>query len=314
MDYLYFLQNLREGALSFLNPILLCISEAGLVIAVFAGFIIYWAFDKQSGKKIICGFALSTAFSNFIKDIFCISRPWISDARLHVDPIASKTATGYSFPSGHSTTAASVFGGIAFWKRARKLIAVLFWLLVIVILFARNWLGCHTLLDVSAGFAIGTCFMLLSFFLLDKIEASFKAELIFFGAGILFCAGAIYFLLTKSYPVILDAEGKLLVDVVSMKAEGVKNIANFAGFLIGWFLERRFVNFEIPETKGKKVLATVLGFLTAALLYKVICPLSLKSVDVIVRGFITHFVLFFWGIFGFPAVLRLFKKSSKKII
>ena len=110
MDYLYFLQNLREEAWSFLNPILLCISEAGLVIAVFAGFIIYWAFDKQSGKKIICGFALSTAFSNFIKDIFCISRPWISDARLHVDPIASKTATGYSFPSGHYNC------GKRFWR------------------------------------------------------------------------------------------------------------------------------------------------------------------------------------------------------
>ena len=53
------------------------------------------------------------------KNIMCINRPWIKDSRVVPDPVALKGATGYSFPSGHSQTAMSVYGTIAAASKRR---------------------------------------------------------------------------------------------------------------------------------------------------------------------------------------------------
>ncbi len=43
----------------------------------------------------------------------CAYRPWIRDVRVLPAGDAIKTATGYSFPSGHTTTATPIYGGLA---------------------------------------------------------------------------------------------------------------------------------------------------------------------------------------------------------
>lgn len=310
MDYLYYLQNLREGNLSWLTPVLFAVSDFGVLAAVFLSFLIYWIFDKQGGKRIIAGLSLSTCVINIIKNVACINRPWIRDARLHVDPLAAKSATGYSFPSGHSTTASSCYGGIALLKLKNKVLFILLWIFVLAVMFSRNWLGCHTLIDVFTGFAFGVSFMVLAYFLFDKVESSLASEIIFLIAGLLFCAGICVFFMLKSYPQSIMIDGKSAVDISEMKAEGIKNAANFAGFITGWFLERRFINFEIPQEKSKKIIIALLGLVSTCLLYMVICPLVFKVMNIYVRGFLKHFILFFWGMFAFPAIVNCFSKNK----
>lgn len=309
MDFLYFLQTCREGVLSFLTPVFFIISEAGLMISIFAVLIIYWGFDKQGGKKIICGFAVSTCFSNVLKNIACINRPWILDSRLHVEPMALSSATGYSFPSGHSTTAASCYGGIAVWKKNNKLFSVLCWIFTAAVLFSRNWLGCHTLPDVLAGFAIGFIFMILSFYFFDRIESSITSEIIFLVISIIISAGIIIFLLVKPYPEVFDSNNNPIVDIIAMKKEAVKNVANYLGFVVGWFLERRFINFEIPVKTKQKCIFIIPGILIIGCLYKFILPLAFAGLDPVLGGFLNHFILFFSGIFLYPAVVKCLTKK-----
>ena len=163
-EYLLFLQNLRAEAPNFINSLLLFISEftAGslpvVIIVVF-----YWCIDKRTGQRMGLCFAGATMVTQLIKNIACVYRPWKQDARLQIAPEAAATATGYSFPSGHATLAASFYGNLAaYLKKYSK-----WWILPCVLLtlltaFARNWLGAHTPQDVLVGMMIALVVLLIS--------------------------------------------------------------------------------------------------------------------------------------------------------
>ena len=90
-------------------------------------------------------------------------RPRPELAFLHLDT--------YSFPSGHSTAAAAMFGALAFllWPRARaarRRVALVAAAVVLIGLvgFSRLYLGVHYLSDVLAGLALGAAWLSLCLF------------------------------------------------------------------------------------------------------------------------------------------------------
>lgn len=311
MDYLYFLQNCREGALHWLNWIMYPISEVGLIASLLSVFVIYWAIDKNCGKKFLFGFSFSILTTNLIKNIACISRPWILDRRLHVDPLVKKTATGFSFPSGHSTSAASSFSGIAYWKKNNKIVSSLMIVLIFAVMFSRNWLGAHTLQDVLTAFFIGIIFTILSFVLLDRIEKDNISETLFFTISLVIGISICFFIYYKKYPFqkLFDSDGNLISDIEDLKLDGIKQTANFIGFICGWFLERKILNFKVPEKNKDKLLVSIIGISVVGLLNYAVLPLIFSKCSTLVSGFSRHFILFFWATFGYPAVVSCFIKK-----
>ncbi len=76
-------------------------------------------------------------------------------------PIALRSFYGYSFPSGHATTAAALWGALAVaivWSgRLRARVAFGVWAVVALMVgTSRIVLGAHWLTDVAAGTAVGT--------------------------------------------------------------------------------------------------------------------------------------------------------------
>jgi len=77
--------------------------------------------------------------------------------------------TSFSFPSGHSTAAVTVYGLIFFlifmnqptFKR-RTLVAIAGFAFVLLMGFSRIYLGVHFLSDVAAGFLLGSLWLLAS--------------------------------------------------------------------------------------------------------------------------------------------------------
>src|SRR5699024_8918585 len=85
----------------------------------------------------------------------CVYRPWVRDARVHPAAAALETATGYSFPSGHTQSAAAIYGSVGLWYgRKRRWLAVLMVVMILLTAFSRNYLGVHTPQDVLAGMAL----------------------------------------------------------------------------------------------------------------------------------------------------------------
>ena len=94
------------------------------------------------------------AIDLLLKALFHRARP------VFVDPLAIESS--YSFPSGHATLTAAVYGALAFllarrlrtWPARLALTgAAVGWILLVG--FSRLYLGLHFLSDVAAGFAVG---------------------------------------------------------------------------------------------------------------------------------------------------------------
>ena len=113
--------------------------------------------------------ALSSLLLMFIlKLIFHRERP--------LTPLLEK-AKGYSFPSGHALMSVTFYGLLIFivWKSSKPvwlkwLLSVSLVLLIIIIGTSRVYLRVHYASDVLAGFCIGLMWLLLSLWILDRLE------------------------------------------------------------------------------------------------------------------------------------------------
>lgn len=88
-----------------------------------------------------------------------------------------EAARGYSFPSGHATMSITFYGLLIFlvWLNIKNvwlkwLLTILLTLLIAFIGISRVYLRVHYTSDVLAGFSIGLMWLLLSLWILGKLE------------------------------------------------------------------------------------------------------------------------------------------------
>lgn len=284
MEYLYFLQQLREASPDILNKAMSFISEfvggiGGLALMA----MIYWCISKYAGAFLMMNFSVSYMFNTVIKNIFCIKRPFLLDERL--TPYVP--VTGYSFPSGHTMLATGFYGGLAVWQRKRKWFAALSVLLIFLTAFTRNWLGAHTAEDVLVGIFCSICVIALNAFLLKRInEKSLWDWFVLIASVIIFAAFCFL------YP-------------TSLKTAGI-----FGGVMFGLFIERRFIRFEISKSILFRVISFVIGIAVIGLLYKVILPMLFASLNEGVADMLSYLIIFLMITAGWPAVLKLLTRKK----
>lgn len=110
-----------------------------------------------------CCYSVVQIFNQFLKNTFCVYRPWIRDSRIEPVSGAKSGATGYSFPSGHTASSTGVYGSLGiFCRKNYKLISIFSFILIFLIMFSRNWLGVHTPQDVIVAFLCGFVLIVLS--------------------------------------------------------------------------------------------------------------------------------------------------------
>ena len=286
MDYLYFLQQLRQSTPHWLNECIVFASEyigdiGGLVLMA----LVYWCINKRAGTFLLMNFSLAYVCNTVVKNIFCIERPFYRDVRL--EPYVK--ASGYSFPSGHTMLATAFYGGLAVWQRKRKWLVALCMLLTLMTAFTRNWLGVHTLEDVLVGILCSTCVIVLNSFLLQWVEGKQGRDIfVFVVTVIIFVANCVL------YPT------------------GLKSAGIYGGVMLGWLIERRFIRFEISKSIGFRVITFVAGIAVVGLLYKVLLPMMFVSFEKQVKDMLISFIAFFLVTAGWPMVLKLLspKKSA----
>lgn len=88
-----------------------------------------------------------------------------------------EAAQGFSFPSGHALMSITFYGLIIFivWQHIEKswlkwFLTIILALLIIIIGASRVYLRVHYASDVLAGFSVGLMWLLLSLWLLKKLE------------------------------------------------------------------------------------------------------------------------------------------------
>ena len=255
IEYLLWLQGMREASGNVFTPFLLGLSNAAYTWLLFVPVFIYWCISKDDGLFLLTSLAVSRFINGFIKPTVCAYRPWVRDAR--IIPIGH--ATGYSFPSGHTMWATPICGGLIVLHRKKP---ALVWLCVIIILltaFARNYLGVHTPQDVVIGTLLGIFSVYIAAKILKYIDGSAARGNRVMIIALILCAVELVYIKFKPYP--MDyVDGKLLVDPVKMMNDSFHGTGLMTGFFIGRYIERKYINFAVTGLTLRGIILALIGF------------------------------------------------------
>ena len=270
--------------------------------------VVYWCVSREFGTYFLLGWSGNRLVNGFLKITACAYRPWIRDARVIPDSAAQVTATGYSFPSGHSMNAASVYGGAAVRKDLPKAARIAFALVVVFVAFSRNYLGVHTPQDVLVGALAGTLVMVLAGRLLKWLEKHPEKDIVVMWIGVALAAAIAVYAGVKPYPEDFDAEGRLLVDGAVMANDTFKGIGWSIAFLTGWILERRFVRFTTDIPAGKRVTRLVLGLLGYYAVSLILLPLVKGAISGPACTLYTCYIQMIYIVLVFPLCIKCWNR------
>jgi undecaprenyl-diphosphatase len=278
------------------------IGEMNTVLIIMA--LIYWCVSKDFGKYLLMGWSGNRVVNGLLKVTACVYRPWIRDTRIVPDSNAMASATGYSFPSGHSMNAASLYGGGAIRKELSKGLRIALGVIVALIAFSRNYLGVHTPQDILVGAGAGLLVMWLTAKLIAWVDKNPGRDILVMCVGIAVAVAVALFAAVKSYPVDYDSAGELLVDGAKMANDTYKGVGWCIGFLTGWVLEKRYIDFSTDVPMMTRITRLTTGLLSYYAVSLILIPL-LKSWIPGAGGTITScFIQMFYVLFLFPLCMK----------
>lgn len=260
IQYLLILQELRNATGGIFDEFFNSISKFAVDILPFLPFILFWCVDKKWGYRFIATLYIGDILNGIIKLTVCAYRPWIRSSLIEPAGDSKTAATGYSFPSGHTQHATSIYGSCIVWQKdKRRWLAILCGVLILLTGFSRNFLGVHTPQDVIVGFTESVILI----FIVGKVQSyiedneKLKDRLTFIGAGLVVVV--LMYVMLKPYP--MDyVDGVLLVDPQKMMNDMFKGCGAFLGFLVGSYIDRHYAHYEIPEASPKLPVLTCIGF------------------------------------------------------
>ena len=229
--------NLGESFLKVISYLSLFGEE--IVLILLLGFL-YWSYNKHLGKTVGIGALFACACCCMAKNIALRRRPYFDHENVKIlrvpDPEADVydiAAQGYSFPSIHSSNAASMYGAMAVNGKKKWLTALAF-VIPLLVGFSRVAVGAHYPTDVLAGWAFGAAAALLIPFLQKKI----RSTAVFYGIllaaslpGVFFCKSTDYF----------------------------STLGLMIGFMGGTLLDEKYVRFENTDKPLWMILRAVGG-------------------------------------------------------
>lgn len=261
LEVLSWLAEHRQEILDTVMAILTYLGSEYVMIGLIS--VIFLCLDKKLAYKIGLVFFGSGAAVQITKLACRIERPWtlvntkytqFGERYSYVDKLGAKEgATGYSFPSGHSQSAMATYGTLAVSTPKKKWgWKILLWALPLLVMFTRLYLGVHTPFDVVVGAFIGLVFVFCVSAIFDKLYSSKKYDIVVSAVlGGVSIASIVFALVVKA--TVQNVETAMVSDCLKASACGV-------GFAIGYFVERRFIDFD-PKcgSVGDKIVRVILG-------------------------------------------------------
>ena len=312
IEYLLFLQRFRESINDSLTPFMEGISLFAVTYLIMIPVFVYWVVSKRKGLYTLVSYYLCCGFNAIVKLTVCAYRPWIRDARVHPAGDAITTATGYSFPSGHTVTAGPIYGGLAVvswsWK---KFVSVILGIFLLLTAFSRNYLGVHTPQDVFVGICESVFWLIIIAKIFTYLDEHPEKEnlllLICFIVGWL----GIAYITFKPYP--MDyVDGKLLVDPQKMMNDGYGDICLLIAFPVARYIEKRWIGFQAPGLKGAGLAAGIVGLIPLFVMIKFMRP-ALDGLLGTHWGHFTHsFILVLYCVALWPLVIKAVSKTEAK--
>ena len=258
--------------------------------------LLYWCLNKKLATQIGLTFVTSGMLVQGLKITFRIPRPWVLDPDFKAVESAIEAATGYSFPSGHTQSATSLFAPLAYHAK-KYWLKIAFTLCFLAVGFSRMYLGVHTLKDVGVAILL-TCaisFVIHKYqdVLIDNKQNTKKICIVLFIAAI--------FLMI--YSPLLNKLGYIEAHYIG---DCYKITGAALGLALGWYLERTRLNFSPTDgTVKERALRFAVGMLLTAVFY-VLPKLVFSSIAL--WKMIRYAFIIFWIIYLYPYLFVKYKK------
>jgi len=304
MTLLRMLQTIRNPFLDTLVALITKLGEENVFLVL--GLFILWCVSKKWGFRFLTAGLVGSAVNQLLKAIFLIPRPWVLDPAFEIVEAAREAATGYSFPSGHTQTAVTVYGMLAAWLK-KKWVTVACVALILAVGFSRMYLGVHTPYDVGVSLITGTLTVFGMMHLFTRTEGDAKRE------GRIHWGVFAFALVLLAY--VLFAP-KRAANIAEFDAHGVKNawtlVGTTAGLIAAWIIDQKYTHYETKAVWWAQILKLALG---VALVMGV--RLSLKPVFAVVFGghvaadALRYFLMCVVGGGLWPMTFRHFAKLGK---
>lgn len=294
--------NLMEWLQSHISSagisILSCLSMFGeeLVLIMLVGFV-YWSFDKKMGRTIGLSGIMGLTWNTMAKNVVLRRRPYFDHEGIKilriVDPdadIYDIAAQGYSFPSGHSTNAATVFGSLAVTLRKR-------WMTVVAIVIplltgiSRFVVGAHYPTDVLCGWLLGV----ISVLIVQLLQNRVKNPLVQYGILLITAIPGFFYCKSTDY---FTGMGLLI------------------GFMCATIVEDRYVRFENTRKPLQMAIRLIGGlalYLVINSLLKMPFPKEFLSGSTAAALFVrcARYAIIAFVLFGiYPMLFRFEKKNN----
>ncbi|WP_148558010.1 phosphatase PAP2 family protein [Terrisporobacter glycolicus] len=300
LDILMYLQSIRNELLTGIFTFFTICTEVP-VITVLTG-VIYWCINKKAGQRTIFALCGSLNINAGVKNYVKMPRPIGTDG---LQSLRIETATGYSFPSGHTQTSTTFWTSMMYLFR-KSWIYIIGILMIIGAGISRLYLGVHWPMDVIVAWGFGIVLSVIFIKLFDYIDD------------------------TKNYYILVVL--MLIFGVCTYFIGGedlYKMFGLYTGFALGYMVEDTFINFSTgnetrrknifaknPSKKeglGKKILRFVVGIISLLAVYLLLNyvqdTLIVNKTEEIINiiKYFKYTIVVFWGVAGAPALFKLFK-------
>ena len=317
IDFLLFLQNIRIEHFEHFNKLFLSITIFGeMWLPTLICAVVYWCFNMKHGAFMFLSFGLNFLFINFFKLVACVYRPWVLSDKMK--PVASAIghAKNYSFPSGHSSTAASTLGVAAYLLRRKKVFSCLLIILILLVGFSRLYLGVHTPQDVIVGLTTGFILIFLSNFLINWMDKDKNRYFhVLAVIDILAIFVMLYLVHFNTYPKDY-INGVLLVDPETQLHIGITTYGYALGLINGVLLFRKFFDFDPKKASVKiRALRGIIGSIICVTLIKTIGSYVYNPNCSSNLSLITTFLIGFFLTAVYPFIfMKLEEKTAKELL
>lgn len=304
MEFLRQLAQIRFPLLDRAMSLITALGEEALFIVIALTF--FWCVDKKRGYYLLFIGFTGTVINQFLKMAFRIPRPWVLDPEFQIVESAREQATGYSFPSGHTSNATTLYGGIArsAKKRAVQITGIA---LVLLIAFSRMYLGVHTPLDVITSLCIGAALTLALFPVINRAYQKPWAMLALIGGVLTLALANLIFLYAFRFPSDVDVQ-----NLAHAKETGWKMLGLVIAMCAVYPLDTFLIKFDTKAVWWAQILKVTVGFaLTMAVRSLLKAPLN-SLMGEYVGGAVRYCIMVLVAGAAIPSLFRFLPKPKSK--